>query len=207
MENPAEWSSDFNDFIASCLVKDPEARPSASDLLEHPFIKNATSKEVLVKLVAETMAAIEEAGGRAQALGMDSDDDEDDSDTRGKASKSKKLAGYRSSGDEDDDDDDSFSYGTTNFGSGGTSNFRGGGDDSDDEQPAYMAHMRRNDPKEEEKEEAKVPSPAEDAPANNPLAKFSTEDLKRIKNELEAEKQRKIAEIKSKFAALMLPVE
>jgi serine/threonine protein kinase len=33
-----KWSSEFNDFVTRCLIKDPEARPRASELLEHPFI-------------------------------------------------------------------------------------------------------------------------------------------------------------------------
>lgn len=30
---------DFNDFISECLVKDFEQRPTAKELLQHPFIK------------------------------------------------------------------------------------------------------------------------------------------------------------------------
>ncbi|XP_061169935.1 myosin-IIIb-like isoform X3 [Saccostrea echinata] len=36
--NPDQWSDDFKDFIAQCLVKDFEARPFAQDLLQHPLI-------------------------------------------------------------------------------------------------------------------------------------------------------------------------
>ena len=38
LNNPADWSSEFNDFIATCLVKDFEQRPFARQLLQHPFI-------------------------------------------------------------------------------------------------------------------------------------------------------------------------
>mmetsp|Transcript_49222 Transcript_49222/g.73199 ORF Transcript_49222/g.73199 Transcript_49222/m.73199 type:complete len:493 (-) Transcript_49222:21-1499(-) len=38
LKNQAQWSSDFNDFIASCLVKDATQRPTAGTLLKHPFV-------------------------------------------------------------------------------------------------------------------------------------------------------------------------
>eukprot|EP01094_Clydonella_sp_ATCC50884_P024270 TRINITY_DN603_c0_g1_i1.p2 TRINITY_DN603_c0_g1~~TRINITY_DN603_c0_g1_i1.p2 ORF type:complete len:450 (-),score=177.57 TRINITY_DN603_c0_g1_i1:190-1539(-) len=213
LETPSEWSPEFNDFIASCLVKDPEQRPTAAELLEHPFIKNAPPPESLIKLVEDTMAEIERKGGRDAALNGDEEDEEEEGGTSSTASK---LKGYRSSGSEGSEED-SFGYGTTNFGSSGTSNFTGGDDEedekTDDAQPAFMAHMRKQD--DDAAAAAKssaaaaqrtAPPPDAAEPANNPLAKFSTDDLKRIKKELEAEKQRKIGEIKEKFAKMMLPV-
>ena len=35
------WSSEFREFVALCLQKNPEDRPSASELLLHPFLKQA----------------------------------------------------------------------------------------------------------------------------------------------------------------------
>ena len=32
------WSQDYTDFVAKCLNKDPESRPSARELLQHPFV-------------------------------------------------------------------------------------------------------------------------------------------------------------------------
>ena len=44
-------SKDFRDFIASCLTKDPDRRPSAKDLLRHRFIRNAGRTEALQELI------------------------------------------------------------------------------------------------------------------------------------------------------------
>lgn len=35
---PDGWSTDFIDFVSLCLVKNPEERASASQLLQHDFI-------------------------------------------------------------------------------------------------------------------------------------------------------------------------
>lgn len=43
------FSTSFKDFVSKCLVKDPACRPSAAELLNHPFIKGAKRKEVLAE--------------------------------------------------------------------------------------------------------------------------------------------------------------
>lgn len=45
------FSRDFKDFISQCLMKDPERRPSAKDLLRHRFIKYAGKVEALQELI------------------------------------------------------------------------------------------------------------------------------------------------------------
>ena len=37
------WSQGFKDFVAACLTVDPEQRPSAEDLLKHPWLQNAST--------------------------------------------------------------------------------------------------------------------------------------------------------------------
>ena len=56
-KNPAprlegnEYSNTFKDFIAQCLTKDPDRRPSAKELLRHKFIRNAGKTEALQELI------------------------------------------------------------------------------------------------------------------------------------------------------------
>ncbi|KAK1789349.1 hypothetical protein P4O66_014878 [Electrophorus voltai] len=45
LRNPDQWCRSFSHFIAQCLIKDFEARPSVTHLLEHPFIKQAHGKD------------------------------------------------------------------------------------------------------------------------------------------------------------------
>ncbi|KAI9730020.1 MAG: hypothetical protein M1818_008289 [Claussenomyces sp. TS43310] len=46
-----QYSRDFRDFVAACLVKDCDKRPSAKDLLKHKFIRGAGKVEALQELI------------------------------------------------------------------------------------------------------------------------------------------------------------
>merc|ERR1719431_7810 len=58
LDHPHRWSKEFNDFLKQCLVKDPHRRPSAQDLLKHPFIRAASDRKPLLDLLAEFKAEI-----------------------------------------------------------------------------------------------------------------------------------------------------
>ena len=45
------YSWDFKDFVAACLIKDPDRRPTAKELLQHRFIRSAGKVEGLQELV------------------------------------------------------------------------------------------------------------------------------------------------------------
>jgi len=45
------YSREFKDFVAACLVKDCDKRPSAKDLLKHKFIRSAGKVEALQELI------------------------------------------------------------------------------------------------------------------------------------------------------------
>eukprot|EP00045_Choanoeca_perplexa_P008039 m.73538 g.73538 ORF g.73538 m.73538 type:complete len:748 (+) comp14332_c0_seq1:35-2278(+) len=40
-----KWSDHFNEFVAQCLIKDYEERPTAKKLLDHAFLKNVNVKQ------------------------------------------------------------------------------------------------------------------------------------------------------------------
>lgn len=45
------YSRDFKEFVAACLVKDPDRRPTAKELLQHRFIRSAARVEGLQELI------------------------------------------------------------------------------------------------------------------------------------------------------------
>jgi len=62
LTNPEHWSDDFNDFVRQCLQKDPNRRPNAKALLNHPFLKKANSASLL-PFIQLTERLIKEHGG------------------------------------------------------------------------------------------------------------------------------------------------
>ncbi|KXS95364.1 hypothetical protein AC578_8294 [Pseudocercospora eumusae] len=61
----SRFSKDFKDFVALCLNKDPEKRPSAKSLLKHAWIRRAGTTETLQELV-QKVKNYEEGGGLAR---------------------------------------------------------------------------------------------------------------------------------------------
>lgn len=61
------YSRDFRDFVAACLVKDPDRRPTAKELLQHRFIKSAGRVECLQELI-QRRQTLDDNGGRPPHL-------------------------------------------------------------------------------------------------------------------------------------------
>ena len=52
LKNKDKWSKDFNDFVEKCLIYEPNDRPSAKELLKHPFIvKNNRGNKLISELI------------------------------------------------------------------------------------------------------------------------------------------------------------
>ena len=64
----SKFSRDLKSFVAACLVKDPQSRPSAKDLLEHRFIQRAGRVEHLRDLILAKRALQTEAQNNADRL-------------------------------------------------------------------------------------------------------------------------------------------
>jgi len=61
LKEPKNWSPEFSDFLSKCLQKDPVSRPTADQLLKHPWIekglKNTTNLEELANECIPTIEA------------------------------------------------------------------------------------------------------------------------------------------------------
>ncbi|KAJ9595224.1 hypothetical protein L9F63_013485, partial [Diploptera punctata] len=84
---PDQWSPEFIDFVSRCLVKNPEERATASELLHHEFIGNAKQPNILGQMIAEAREIRENQSYRNNAatsaaagakLNHADDSDEDD---------------------------------------------------------------------------------------------------------------------------------
>uniref|UniRef100_A0A8C6LUB4 non-specific serine/threonine protein kinase n=1 Tax=Nothobranchius furzeri TaxID=105023 RepID=A0A8C6LUB4_NOTFU len=74
---PELWSDDFTDFVKKCLVKNPEQRATATQLLQHPFISQAKPVTILRDLITEAM---EMKAKRQQEQQRELEEEEDNSD-------------------------------------------------------------------------------------------------------------------------------
>ncbi|XP_077384611.1 serine/threonine-protein kinase 4-like [Festucalex cinctus] len=76
--NPDAWSPPLRDFVSQCLVKNPEKRATATQLLQHAFIKAAKPSSILRSLISDAMDI--KAKRQQQAAAAAHDDDNDDSE-------------------------------------------------------------------------------------------------------------------------------
>lgn len=66
LTEPAKWSTEFNEFVGLCLRKNPTERPSASELLNHPFIQKATATaDTIIAALVETSIPLLEVARKA----------------------------------------------------------------------------------------------------------------------------------------------
>ncbi|KAJ5381971.1 Serine/threonine-protein kinase svkA [Penicillium cataractarum] len=70
-----DYSNTFKDFVAQCLTKDPDRRPSAKELLRHKFIRNAGKTEALQELIQRKQ---EWDAGRGVSKDATSPEDDED---------------------------------------------------------------------------------------------------------------------------------
>lgn len=66
LDFPSRWSREFSDFLTICLNKDPTKRPTAEELIEHPFIVDSTNvkpvRDLILEYKADIVEEVEEEG-------------------------------------------------------------------------------------------------------------------------------------------------
>jgi len=77
LSEPDNWGKDFNEFIGRCLTKNPENRPTASELLQDAFVKRTVDASVLNSLIESAMELIK-LHGREEAMGLNESDEEEE---------------------------------------------------------------------------------------------------------------------------------
>jgi len=75
-ELDGNYSKSFKEFVAACLKKDPDERPTAQDLLKHKFIRGAKKTETLVELVERKRKWDKQNGKGSQSESEDEDKEE-----------------------------------------------------------------------------------------------------------------------------------
>jgi len=72
------FSKGFKEFVALCLNKDPEERPTAKDLLKHRFIKGAKKTNCLVELIERRQRWLQVVGNQGSDTESDKEADNQD---------------------------------------------------------------------------------------------------------------------------------
>lgn len=93
LDQPSKWSMEFKDFLKKALDKNPETRPTAAHLLEHPFVSSVKTNRPLRELVAEAKAEVME---EIEDNNEDGDDEVDLSSAQGKDPSETSLEGDHS---------------------------------------------------------------------------------------------------------------
>jgi serine/threonine protein kinase len=57
LADQGKWSPDLLDFYSKCLEKESDKRPSAAELVEHPFLKNSCTFEEFAPIIDEARQA------------------------------------------------------------------------------------------------------------------------------------------------------
>nr|XP_032835926.1 STE20-like serine/threonine-protein kinase [Petromyzon marinus] len=78
--SPGLWSGEFHDILRRCLEKNVDQRWTAKQLLQHPFVADATDNRPLLELLAEARAEVttEVIDDDPQPDDEDEEDDDDD---------------------------------------------------------------------------------------------------------------------------------
>lgn len=193
------------------LTKNPEQRPSATDLLAHPFITKAKTRVLLQPLLDKQDQIISRIG-RDAALGIEpeeeGDDDDDEDNGEGTVRRSDVKKGKKNRSDSTIEESDCGTVVITDSGSTGygTTVLVNSDDDDDDDTgtirkphksklagsgnyvPPFLDHIK--------KQQAEPPI----TPGNPKYAHLSLDQLKKMVEEIDLQKEKEIATIRDKYA-------
>lgn len=109
LTEPQKWTAEFNDFVSKCLIIDAKQRPTAKELLIHPFIRRARGPNLLSELVAGAMDHIER--WRTQQSQQEEEGEEDEEEKSDDESASGSVV-YKGTAKEEFDSGTMIEYGT-----------------------------------------------------------------------------------------------
>jgi serine/threonine protein kinase len=80
LKNQSAWSDNFHSFLALCLDKDADKRPTADELLTHPFVHPNPMSQTIVQSFVERSRQAKKLRLANAPQRLDDDDDENDND-------------------------------------------------------------------------------------------------------------------------------
>jgi serine/threonine protein kinase len=80
LKNQTAWSDNFHSFLALCLDKDADKRPTADELLTHPFVHPNPMSQTIVQSFVERSRQAKKLRLANAPQPLDEDDDNDDND-------------------------------------------------------------------------------------------------------------------------------
>lgn len=80
LREKGKWSDLFHDFLAMCLLKNPDDRPDAETLLKHPFVKpNPQAASIIIDMIERSRHKPSESA--VEAVDADTREEEESGDT------------------------------------------------------------------------------------------------------------------------------
>ncbi|PRP80442.1 hypothetical protein PROFUN_11897 [Planoprotostelium fungivorum] len=76
VRDPSSFSTEFNKFVASLLIKEPEKRPTSANLLHQPLIQSAKGPEVLRERIHNVLELLRERRSNLRKASMSMSDGE-----------------------------------------------------------------------------------------------------------------------------------
>jgi len=80
LNHPEKYSDELRDFLKLCLADEHDDRPSATELLQHPWMKIACSGPELLPTIAIARESKEREEAEYSTSDSDTDDDDDSDD-------------------------------------------------------------------------------------------------------------------------------